>query len=88
MSKQTSKVVMYSKVPCPFCVKAKRLLTNKGVTFEEIDLTDQPDEIQKMKDKYGWRTVPIILINDKLVGGYNDLKALDNSGELDRLLAS
>ncbi len=82
-----AKVVMYSKVPCPYCVHAKRLLNEKGVAFEEIDLTDKPEEMQRIKDETGWRTVPIIMIDGKLIGGYTDMKALDDEGELDKLLA-
>lgn len=81
-----AKVVMYSKDPCPYCVHAKRLLNEKGISFEEIDLTDRPEEIQRIKNETGWRTVPIILIDGKLIGGYTDMKALDDSGELDKLL--
>lgn len=83
-----AKVVMYSKVPCPFCVNAKRLLNEKNIPFEEIDLTSNMDELQRIKDETGWRTVPIILINGNLIGGFTDLKALDDSGELDKLLQS
>ncbi|GIL18668.1 MAG: glutaredoxin 3 [Oligoflexia bacterium] len=81
-----AKVVMYSKIPCPFCVNAKRLLNAKNIPFEEIDLTDRADEMQKIKEETGWRTVPIILIDGKLVGGFTDLKALDDSGELDKMV--
>ncbi len=81
-----AKVIMYSKDPCPYCVNAKRLLEGKGVEYEEIDLTDKPDEMQRIKDQTGWRTVPIILINGQLIGGYTDIKALDQEGKLDELL--
>lgn len=81
-----AEVIMYSKNPCPYCVNAKRLLDEKGVTYKVIDLTDKPDEMQKIKDETGWRTVPIIMINGKLIGGYSDMKALDEAGELDTLL--
>ena len=81
-----AKVTVYTKVPCPYCLNAKRMLTNKGVTFQEVDLTDKFDEMQKMKDRYGWQTFPMILINDKLIGGYSDMKALDDEGKLDPLL--
>ena len=81
-----AKVVMYSKIPCPYCVAAKRFMQHKGIEFTEIDLTDQPDEIQRIKEKTGWATVPIILIDDKLIGGYTDLKHLDEKGELDALI--
>lgn len=83
----SSKVVIYSKDPCPYCVRAKAFLDGKGITYEEIDLTDKPDEIQAIKEKTGWRTVPIIMINGKLIGGYTDLKALDEEGKLDALLS-
>ncbi len=78
---------MYSKVPCPYCVNAKRFFNNRGIAFEEIDLTDKEDEILRIKRETGWATVPIILINGKLIGGYQDLKALDDQGKLEGLLA-
>jgi glutaredoxin 3 len=81
-----AQVVVYFKNPCPYCVSAKRFLSEKGVPFEEIDLTNKPDEMQAIKDKTGWRTVPIIMINGKLIGGYSDMKALDEDGKLDELL--
>lgn len=81
-----AEVIMYSKNPCPYCVNAKRLLDEKGVKYSVIDLTDKPEEMQKIKNDTGWRTVPIIMINGKLIGGYTDMKALDEAGELDTLL--
>jgi glutaredoxin 3 len=62
------------------------MLDNKGVSYEIIDLTDQPEKIQEMKTQFGWMTIPIIVINDQLIGGYNDLKALEQDGQLDSLL--
>jgi glutaredoxin 3 len=82
-----AKVVMYSKVPCPYCVHAKRLLAEKGVDFDEIDLTNQPEQLMKIKNETGWMTVPIIMINGELIGGYDDMKALDREGKLDEMLA-
>lgn len=82
-----AKVIVYSKVPCPYCVRAKSFLEDKQIAFEEIDLTDKPDEIERIKNETGWRTVPIIMINGKLIGGYTDLKALDEEGKLMPLLA-
>ncbi len=82
-----AQVVVYSKVPCPYCVRAKSFLNEKGVAFEEIDLTDKPEEIERIKTETGWKTVPIILINGKVIGGYSDLKELDEEGKLDSLLA-
>lgn len=82
-----AKILMYSKVPCPYCNAAKSFLKGKGLEFQEKDLTDQPQEMLRLKEETGWRTFPMIFINDKMIGGYQDLKALDDSGELDRLLS-
>jgi glutaredoxin 3 len=81
-----SKIKIYSKDPCPYCVNAKRLLDNKGLSYDLIDMTDNLDELNQIKDQWGWKTVPIIIINDKLVGGYTDLKMLNETGELDKML--
>jgi glutaredoxin 3 len=81
-----AKVVMYSKDPCPFCVNAKNFLKARDIPFQEIDLTGKQDEIDRIKAQTGWRTVPIILINGKLVGGFTDLKALEDKGELEAWL--
>jgi len=82
-----AKVVMYAKNPCPYCVHAKRFLDEKGVQYDVVDLTDNPEELQRIKTETGWRTVPIIMIDGKLIGGYTDLKALDDEGKLDQMLA-
>ncbi len=76
------KIVMYSKDPCPYCVRAKQFFKNENLEFQEIDLTHNMDELDRIKKDLGWKTVPMILINDKLVGGYSDLKELHDSGEL------
>lgn len=82
-----AKVVVYSKTYCPFCVRAKNLLDNKGVAFEEIMVDDDPQLFADLKKKSGMMTVPQIFIDDKLVGGYTELAALEEKGELDPLLA-
>ena len=79
-------VLLVKKDPCPFCDRAVHFLNARGIQFETLDLTNKPDEIQKWKDQTGWKTVPIILINDQLIGGYTDLKALDEEGRLEELL--
>ena len=79
-------MLMYKKDPCPFCDRAINFMNAKGITYEVIDLTGRPEEIDRIKNETGWRTVPIILINGELIGGYTDLKALDDEGKLDELL--
>ena len=80
-----SKVLMIKKNPCPYCDRAKVLLENKGIAYEILDLTDKMDELDVWKEKTGWKTVPMIFINDVLVGGYTDLKALDDEGKLEEM---
>ncbi len=81
------RVQMYTSDACPYCQRAKRLLTQKGVEFEEIHLGLGDFEArQRLVDLTGRRTVPQILIDGTPVGGYDDIKALDDAGELDPLL--
>lgn len=82
----SEKVLIIKKNPCPYCDRAKVLLDNKGIKYDVLDLTDNLDELDKWKQKTGWRTVPMIFINDQLIGGYTDLKALDDEGKLDSML--
>ena len=65
---------------------AKQLLSNKNVEFTETRIDTDPELRQQVIEKSGQRTVPQIFINDKPIGGFDDLKALDNSGELNKLL--
>lgn len=84
----TAKVVMYSTAVCPYCTRAEHLLQRKGVRdIEKIRVDLHPELRAVMMEKTGRRTVPQIYIGDRHVGGYDDLAALDQAGELDRLLA-
>jgi glutaredoxin 3 len=81
------KVVMYCTAVCPYCVNAERLLNSKGVTeIEKIRIDLQPELREPMIARTGRRTVPQIFIGEQHVGGYDDLAALERSGELNRLL--
>ncbi|KYG61711.1 glutaredoxin [Bdellovibrio bacteriovorus] len=83
MSKRImAKVLMYKKNPCPYCDRAVNFLEGRGIEFDVIDLTNKMDELDRIKNETGWRTVPIIMIDGKLIGGYSDLKALDDEGKL------
>jgi glutaredoxin 3 len=83
-----AKVEIYTTSYCPFCFRAKALLKDKGVDFEEIDVTDDPEMRKRMVDLAGGRwTVPEIFINGRIIGGYDELRALDLRGQLDSLLA-
>lgn len=80
-------VTIYTKVYCPYCVRAKALLTHKGVHFTEIRIDEQPEKRPEMIELSGGRsTVPQIFINGQHIGGCDDLHALDAQGQLDPLL--
>ncbi len=67
---------------CRYCLLAKNYFKENGLAFEEIDLTDQQEEIEKLKAKTGHKTVPMIFVNEKFVGGYTDMIAQIESGKL------
>jgi glutaredoxin 3 len=82
-----AKVLMYSTGVCPFCLMAERLLKSKGVaTIEKVRVDLEPERRQEMMERTGRRTVPQIYVDDRHVGGYDDLAALDRAGGLDALL--
>lgn len=79
-------VEVYTTKVCPYCVRAKALLTRKGIPFTEIDVSDDDARIALLKKSDGRRTVPQIFINDVGIGGSDDLYALDANGKLDAML--
>ena len=83
-----ARVVVYTTSFCAYCTRAKALLQQKGVAFEEIDVSDDDDLRIDLVTRTGRRTVPQIFIDDASIGGYEELRALDDSGELDGMLAA
>jgi glutaredoxin 3 len=78
---------IYTTTYCPYCVKAKKLLSAKGVSFDEIDVTDDAKGREQLVIKAGGRqTVPQIFIGNVHIGGCDDLYALEAAGKLDALL--
>ncbi len=86
VSQPMSRVVIYTTSYCPFCFRAKALLRAKNISFEDIDVTDDPQRRTEMERLSGRHTVPQIFINGQSIGGYDDVCQLDAVGELDRLL--
>ncbi len=82
-----AEVKIYTREACGYCTAALRLLTSKGVKFEHIDATGDPETRRWLAEVTGQSTVPQIFIDGRSVGGYTDIRALDQRGELDRLLA-
>jgi glutaredoxin 3 len=84
-----AKVEIYTKAYCPYCSRAMRLLASKGVEPEEFDITlGGPKRAEMIARSGGRTTVPQVYIDDRHIGGSDDLAALDNSGGLDPLLAA
>ena len=80
-------IEIYTWSTCPFCRRAKELLTSKNVDFTEYDITGKDDERAKMVERTGGpKSVPQIFIDDKHIGGCDDIHALDAKGELDALI--
>lgn len=80
-------IIIYSKPNCPYCDRAKALLSRKKQTYTEIRIDQDPQSLKMMLEKSGGRrTVPQIFINDQHIGGFDDLAALDQAGKLDALL--
>ena len=81
------KVVIYTGPMCNFCSAAKHLLNKKKVSYEEIDIGNDEKKREEMLNKSnGAKTIPQIFIEEKHIGGYVELKALENKGELNSLL--
>jgi glutaredoxin 3 len=84
-----AKVEIYTKMFCPYCTRAKSLLTSKGASFEEYDISlGGPKRAEMLERANGGYTVPQIFIDDRHVGGSDELAALDRAGQLDAMLGA
>ena len=81
-----SSVVVYTKLVCPYCVRAKQLLDRKGVSYEEIRVDLDPAQRELMVERSGRQTVPQIFIGEHHVGGCDDLYELERQAKLNELL--
>ncbi len=84
-----AEVELYTTMFCPYCVRARGLLERKGVTYTEIDISEEPARRDEMiRRAGGLTTVPQIFIDGEHIGGSDELVALDRAGELDAKLGS
>ncbi|CAN7238763.1 glutaredoxin 3 [Phenylobacterium sp. LjRoot164] len=84
-----AEVTIYTKPYCPYCIRAVSLLEKKGVEFQEIEASFDPDKRQEMIQRANGRaTFPQIFIGDQHIGGCDDMMALEYDGKLDALLAA
>ena len=81
-----TQVLLYTTRFCPFCVRAKQLFDNKDIAYQEIPIDGKPELRTEMINRSGLHTVPQIWIDDKHIGGCDEVWALERSGELDQLL--
>jgi glutaredoxin 3 len=81
-----SKVIVYTKHSCPYCVRAKRLLDRKGVTYDEVSVEGDDELRTWLVEKSGQMTVPQIFVGERSLGGFSDIDALERDGKLDPIL--
>lgn len=85
---QSTRVKLYTRRGCGYCIAAERLLRGKGIAYEHIDVTGDPQARQWLARESGQTTVPQIFIDGRSIGGYTELAQLERDGELDALLAA
>jgi glutaredoxin 3 len=81
-----AQITIYTTNWCQYCHGAKALLRSKSVAFDEVDVTDEPEKRKEMERLSQRRTVPQIFIDGRAIGGYDEARMLDATGELDKLL--
>jgi glutaredoxin len=82
MEDQKADVVIHTLASCPYCNRAKQFLRDNGVKFKEVKIETHPDVVRKMKQEHNWNTLPLILINGQLIGGYDDMMRLHKENKL------
>jgi glutaredoxin 3 len=83
----SAQVVIYTTGYCPYCTRAKSLLSKKSVQFQEVDVSDRPDLRSWIAERTGQRTVPQVFVNGEPLGGFTDIAALEQRGLLDPKLS-
>jgi len=82
------KITIYSTTWCPSCVSAKKLLDAKGLSYEEINIEEVNISREQLLEITGGHTVPQIVINNKTIGGFENLMILNQNGELDKIISN
>ena len=83
-----NQIMLYTTEPCSFCRQAKALLSQRGLTYDEINLAMDADGRAELAKRTGMMTFPQVIIGDELVGGFTELVSAERSGRLAELLAS
>jgi glutaredoxin 3 len=82
------RITVYSTDPCSFCDRTKALLRSRGVDFDEVNLAKEPAGRVELAQRTGMMSFPQVLVDDRLIGGYAEVRRAADSGELDALLAA
>lgn len=82
----TPNIIIYGSETCPYCTAARMLLKKKGLTYDDILVSRDAEKREEMIARSGNQSVPQIFIGDQSIGGFDELYALERSGELDRML--
>jgi glutaredoxin 3 len=80
-----AQIIMYSTDPCSFCSSAKKLLSSRGIAYEEINLAKDPDGRMELAQKTGMMSFPQIVVDGEVLGGFRELMIADQSGRLEEL---
>ncbi|MDX6691542.1 MAG: glutaredoxin 3 [Solirubrobacteraceae bacterium] len=80
-------VVVYTTSPCSWCARVKMLLRSKGIEFREVNLVHDPLGFQELAERTGMMSLPQVVVDDELIGGYKETVAADESGRLGELAA-
>lgn len=78
-------VIIYTFETCPYCIKAKRLLNDESIGFTEIEISNQKERLSELKKKTNCSTVPQIFVDDKFIGGCDDVITLHKKGKFDEI---
>ena len=84
----SARVTVVTTRVCGYCNAAKRLLERLGISYEERDVTQDPEARARIVSETGWRTVPVIFIDGQVIGGYRELEAMHSAGQLAEVLAT
>jgi glutaredoxin 3 len=83
-----SRITVYTTEPCGYCARVKGLLRSRGLEFSEVNLSKDSEGRVELAQRTGMMTFPQVLVDDQLVGGFNEMQAAVASGRLDELLAA
>jgi len=82
----SANITIYGSETCSYCAAARLLLKKKGLTYDDVLVSSDPDKREEMFARSGSKSVPQIFIGEQTIGGFDELYALEQNGELDRLL--